>query len=59
MRLIISGRAKDIIERSPNERVIFVPGSKAPTDDEIKRLLFQQAEKVARQIYESRSEGSL
>jgi len=54
MRMIVSRRAKDIIEHGPHDGVIFVPGSRAPVDDEINRLLFQQAEKVAKQIYEGR-----
>lgn len=49
IRLIISRRAKEIIEKGPHEGVIFVTGSKAPPDNEIMRLLFEDARKATKQ----------
>jgi hypothetical protein len=42
VRLIISKRARDMIETAPHEGIIFVPGSKAPDDLDIERILFRK-----------------
>jgi hypothetical protein len=54
MRLIVSRRVKDIIERHSHDEVFFFAGAKAPTDEEITRFLFDNAEKVAKKIYQNR-----
>ncbi len=54
-RLIVSVRVKQMIESGPHEAIIFIPGMKAPPDEEIKRILFEKTEAVARKIYQSRT----